>query len=111
MQPVRKRLTRPKPAALGALVAIAVVAVLAFVAPGRGGYTGADRTRFISGCTQNGGATAAQCGCMFARISARLPHDAYVKAADKSWSLPTSRAFTDAVRACAGGPEPAAPSS
>lgn len=87
---------------LRVVAALAVIVLLALVligGPSSGGYTSAERDSFVAGCLRNGGATAAQCGCMFDRISAQLPYDAYARAHD-TWSLRTSRVFSAAVIAC-----------
>jgi hypothetical protein len=109
--PHRVAALRRRPTALATLAAIAIVAVLGILALSNSanGYTGADRTHFVAGCLKNGGATKAQCGCMFDRISSQLPHDDFAKAnatAQKDWSPRTARTFSGAVVACTASPMP-----
>jgi uncharacterized RDD family membrane protein YckC len=95
--------------AVAAAVSVAVLVALVFVSPdswgGDGGstYSSLDRDVFVDGCTGEGN-RASSCRCIYAYVSARVPHDHYVKAdatedLDK-WPRDVRRAMRAAIQRC-----------
>jgi uncharacterized RDD family membrane protein YckC len=73
-----------------------------------GGYTAAERATFVDACRDEGG-TRGECGCLFAYVSARVPHDEFagVRSDDvRDWPKHLQRVSRAAARSCMGGGEP-----
>jgi uncharacterized RDD family membrane protein YckC len=74
-------------------------------------YTGFDREVFVNGCTEDGEWSEAECGCVFAYISERLPYDEYLEANrtdPEDWSPRVNEVIADGFSNCEGAGAPVA---